>query len=217
MPTLSYNEQQTRQLELRHIFFPSAYGLVSEITVGIVALILFNLNSISHHLFGRELSGTSGDPLHAPGSLVTHRLDSVLHGNAIQAFVLFIVWAVVGALIYVLLFRLAQLLFGAKSSLGTGLHYVREAHTDGLIRWLATLHDFFVKAILFILGAAAVSGGALLCFGIASQELRNGLVNGFPGNMWQFVLSLLAAILSVRFVALGISLLSARFRNWYTA
>ena|GEM_PF-2910066 len=215
MAFLSYNEQHARQLELRHLFFPSLSGMVSEIVVGLVALILFNLSTLGDQLFSRQLGSAGGDPLQASSSLFTRLLNSGQANDLVQRGLLFVLWAFVGALIYVLLFRLAQMLFGAKSSLDTGLRYVRQEHAYGLFRWLATLHDFFVKAIFVILGTAAVIGGTLLCFGIACQELRNGLTDSFPTNLGPLAISLLGAILSVRFVALGVSLLSTRFRNWY--
>jgi hypothetical protein len=215
MNPLSYNEQHTRQLTLRHLFFPSTYGLVAEILVGIVVLVLFNLSALSNQLFSGELGTKGGDPLAGWDAFFTKLLNSGQGHAVVQRVLLFVLWGLVGALLYVLLFRLAQLLFGAKSSLSTGVQLMRREHTPGLFRWLATLHDFFVSLIIIALGGAAVLGGALLCFGIASQELQDGLSDSFPANAWPLILSLFAAILSVRFVAIGTSLLSARFRNWY--
>jgi hypothetical protein len=66
-----------------------------------------------------------------------------------------------------------------------------------------------------VVGAIALTAGATLCFGIASQELQDGLAGNFPAAVWPLLISIVAAVLSVRFVFMGITLLSARFRNWY--
>jgi hypothetical protein len=217
MTALSYNEQHTRLWAVRHVFFPSSYGLVAEIIVGGMALVLFNLSTLSNELFSRDLGSKGGDPLEGWDALFTKVLNSGQSHDVVQKILLFLLWAVAGALLYVLVFRLAQLFFGAKTSLSTGMQLVRQEHAVGLLHWLATLHDFFLKLTIIVLGSAAVIAGVLLCFGIASQELQIGLARSFPSNLWPLVLSLFAAALSVRCVALGISLLSARFRSWYTA
>jgi hypothetical protein len=85
------------------------------------------------------------------------------------------------------------------------------------VRWLASLHDFFIQAIIVLLGTAALLTGAVICFGIASQELSNGLDSSFPGNLGFFLIGFIGALLAVRVIIVGISLLSPRFRAWYNS
>lgn len=215
MATLSYNETKNRQLELRHIFFPSAYGLISEVIIGVVALILFNLTALSNQLLAKKFD--DADPL----PLLSHTLRKLLDGlqahYAVQQILLFALWAIVGALVYVLIFRITQLFFGVTRSVGVGMKFVRQDHARGIFHWFASLHDFFLKLVIAVAGGIALVSGALVCFGTASQELTDGLADSFPSNVLPLVVSLLGAVLSIRLIALGISLLSRRFRNWYTA
>jgi hypothetical protein len=97
------------------------------------------------------------------------------------------------------------------------VEFVREDPEHGFVRWLGSLNDIFVKALVFLVGMAAVILGALVCFGIAIQELRVGLARPFPDNIVPLLLSGVGAILSIRFIMIGLSLTSARFRGWYTS
>jgi hypothetical protein len=212
---LSYNETKDRQIKLRHIFFPSAYGLISEIIIAVLALVAFNLSELSNQLLSKNFGNT--DPLPLWSQLLRKALDSTQNHYVLQQVLLFALWAMVGALVYVLIFRTLQLFFGVKNSVGTGLRFYRQDHARGIFRWLASLHDLFMAMLILSLGGAALAIGSLICFGIASQELRDGLAGTFPANAWPLLISLLAAVLSVRLIALGISLMSRRFRNWYTA
>lgn len=214
MQEFSYNETKHHQLELRHIFFPGAYGFVTEAIIGILALIVFNASQLNNHLLDKSF-GTV-DPFSLWSQILRRLLDGVGQHYIVQQVFLFSLWAVVGALIYIFVFRLLQILFGVKQSVGSGVRYVRTDHANGLIRWLASLHNFFLKMLVDVLGTAAILIGATVCFGIASEELNNGLAETFPGNIGILLLSVVGAVISVRLIVLGISLLSRRFRDWYT-
>lgn len=215
MTFLSYNDQQNQQLEARHIFFPGAYALAGEVIIGIVALVAFNLSALGNQFLSSDIVSASRDSSQAWTPAVQKLLNAVLGQHTVQRLLLFLLWAAIGALLYIFIFRLAQMLFGARSSLGTGWQLMQREHAEGLMKWLASLHDLFLRLIVFLVGSAALLSGALICFGIASQELQHGLAGSFPANIWPLLVSLLAAVLSVRFVAMGITLLSSRFRNWY--
>jgi hypothetical protein len=214
MELFSYNETKHHQLELRHIFFPSAYGFVTEVVIAVLSLIVFNVSQLNDRLFDKNF-GTF-DPFSLWSQILKQLLDNAGQHHIVQQAFLFGLWAVVGALIYILIFRLIQIFFGVKQSVGSGVRYVRTDHANGLLRWLASLHNFFLKMLVYILGALAIFTGAVICFGIASQELNNGLAATFPGNVGILLLSVIGAIISVRLIVLGISLLSRRFRDWYT-
>jgi hypothetical protein len=214
MDDASYNESRVRQLKLRHLFYPGAFGLVGEAIIALLALILFNLSDFSSQLLG---TGTSfkADPVSLWYQPFQHLLDK-LDGYAItQRAILFLLWSVVGILLYILVFRLLQILFSLKQSVDAGVELVRKDQEKGLVRWLGSLHDFFVKALMSFAGLAAMATGSFICFSVASQELRNGLVDPLPTSAGELALSFIGAFLSVRFIALGLTLASRHFRNWY--
>lgn len=211
--TASYNESQLRQVRLRHIFFPGTYGLVGEVIVALLALVLFNVSQFSSQLLGGDLNATPLSIWFRPLQHIFSKLD---HYYIAQRLTLFVVWSIVGILVYILIFRFLQILMGVRRSVSTGVALVHQDPERGFGRWLASLHNFFTKTLVTLIGVVTIASGALVCFGIASQELRNGLLGSFPGNIWPLLLSLVGALISVRVVALGLSLASQRFRNWYT-
>ena len=214
MEPFSYNETKHRQLEFRHIFFPSTYGFVAEAVIGILALIVFNASQLNNQLLSKNFD--TGDPFVVWSHFIKQLLNGLSKYHIVEQVFLFSLWAVVGALIYIFIFRFIQIFFGVKQSVDSGVRYVRTDHANGLLRWLASLHNFFLKMLVVVLGAAAVFVGSTVCFGIASQELNNGLAQSFPSSVGTLLLSAVGAIISVRLIVLGISLLSRRFRDWYT-
>ena len=214
MASFSYNETKERQAKFRHIFLPSGYGFLCEVVIAVVALVVFNVSNLGNQFFTKNFD--NADPLPMWGQIINNFLNGIQSIYAVQQIMLFLLWALVGALLYILVFRILQVTFGVKRSVTTGIRFVRKEHTQGFFHWMASLHDFFLAAIIVILGGSAILFGSFVCFGIASQELRNGLTVGIPGNLGKLLLSLVAAVLSVRLIALGLSLISKRFRNWYT-
>ncbi len=212
METVSYNESQARQLTLKHLFYPGTYGVVSEAIVAFLALILFNISDFNSQLLGTNLKANPFSLWHQP---IQHLFNKINGFAGVERITLFLLWSIVGILLYILVFRFLQIFFNVKQSVGTGVKLVRQEHERGFMRWLGSLHDFFVKMLIFLAGVSAAAIGSLVCFGIASQELRNGLISTFPDNLGAFVLSFLGAYLSVRLIALGLTLTSKHFRNWY--
>jgi hypothetical protein len=210
--TVSYNESQTRQLTLRHLFYPGIYGMAGEAIIAFLALMLFNVSEFSGQLLGTDLDAS---PFSLWDHPLQHLLDKLDGYAATQQVALFLLWSVVGILLYILVFRVLQIILNVRRTVGTGVKLVRKDHQDGFMRWLGSLHDFFVKALVVLAGIAAVAIGSLICFAIASQELRNGLVGSFPANAVSFALSFLAALLSIRLIVLGLTLASRHFRKWY--
>jgi len=212
--TTSYNESHEKDVRLHHIFLPGTYGLVSEAIVAFLALILFNISDFSTQFVDADIRV---NPLSVWYRPLGHVLDKLDQYYVVQQGTLFVLWAIVGALLYILIYRCLQIFFNMKRSVGSGVEFVREDPEHGFLRWLGSLHDIFVKALVSFAGMAAVTLGAMVCFGIASQELNIGLVSPFPGDIIPLVLSAVGAVLSIRFIVLGLSLLSSRFRSWYTA
>lgn len=215
METFSYNEERNKYLSLKHLFFPGLYGLLAEATIAVVALVVFNANELSNRLLKDSLDETN--PLSFSSRLLGKTLSNFQRIDMVEQVLNFILWAVVGALVYILIFRSMQIILGAKSSVGTGLKLVRQEDYSGYMSWLALLHNYFVKSLVALAGITILALGAFVCFSIASQELRSGLLHLFPSNLKPLLLSFFAAILSVKLIVIGISLLSSRFRNWYSA
>jgi hypothetical protein len=212
---LSYNDEQQQASELRHLFLPTSYMLAVEVVVAVAALTLLNLSALSGSLSG------AGDSINAsPFSLWSRVLDKLLSPTqhaTVQEVLLFIIWAIVGALVYVVVFRSLQILLRTRSSLQQGVSLVQAQHSQGAMRYFASLHDFFIRLVIGLLGTAAILTGALLCFAIASQQLSSGLDNSFPSSLGNFIIAFAGAFIAVRVIVVGTSLLSPRFRGWYDA
>lgn len=212
---LSYNEEQLHELELRHLFWPRTYIFFIEAIIAVVLLLLFNVSALNDHVLNAN-TGVDSSPFSLWGNVFDKTLGNTQHAAA-QHVLLFGLWALVGALLYILVFRFLQFFFRAKGSVREGASLIQAQHSQGAMRYLASLHNIFLKLIIIILGAIAILTGALVCFGIASQELSKGLDQALPGNLPSFLISFLGALLAVRLIVIGGSLLSTRFRAWYNA
>ncbi|HVX48411.1 MAG TPA: hypothetical protein VHA05_03585 [Candidatus Saccharimonadales bacterium] len=214
-PSTSYNESRKYESALRHLFLPSAYTLLGETIVAVIALLIFNFSTLNEQVFSAS-SGVEVNPISVWGDVIDRWLPGA-QSAAIQRILLFALWAAFGALLYILVFRLLQIFVRTHSSIERGEELVRADHTAGAWRYFKSLHDFFLRTIITLVGIAAILTGVILCFGIASQELAIGLADGFPADVAPFIISLVGAILTARIVVVGLSLLSSRFRLWYNA
>jgi hypothetical protein len=213
MNIVSHSEDEQKKSKIRQLFFPDIYALVSEIIVASAALILFNTNDLSNKFL--QDAADESNPFSFSFQLISNAWSNIEQIYAVQQTLIFILWAVVGALVYILFFRMIQLIFGIKYSIDTGVKLIRNEKSTGLLRWFSTLHDVLLKSLVTFVGLLIFIFGAFICFGIASQELRSGLIQEFPSNIQPIIICLISAFLSVRLVTLGLSLLSVRFRNWY--
>lgn len=211
----SYNESEHYRSELRHLFVPSVYNFVAEATIAIIALLIFNFSSLNEHVLTAS-TGISANPLSVWGSVLNHWLSGAESAFVAHA-LLFAIWAIIGALAYVLAFRFLQIFVRARSSIQRGEQLIQADHAAGAWRYFASLHDFFLRAIIVVAGLAAILTGALLCFGVASQELSTALDTPFPSSLLNYVIALAGTLLTARVITVGLSLLFPRFRNWYNA
>lgn len=196
MDIVSYNEQQNRQSGFRHIFFPSLTTFIYEIVIAALALIIFNFRLLDDKLISTQAN--PDDPLPRSTDLLSNFFSVIQQYEVVRQVLLFALWAIVGVLIYLLIYRIARLI---KSTSGGAF---------------GSLHDYIVRVMTIIAGTMVVLVGVLVCSGVASQELHAGLVGSFPGNLLQLSLSFLLSYLSVRLTILGICLISDWFRRWYT-
>lgn len=183
--------------------------------MAVVLLFLFNVSAFNQQVFNSG-TGVTASPFSLWGSIFD-KLFSNAQGAAIQQVLLFGLWGVVGALVYILAFRCLQFFIKAQGSVRQGASLVYTERSRGILRYFESLHDFFVKLIIILLGTMAILTGAVVCFGIASQQLNKGLDQSFPDDLLPFLVSLFGALLAVRLIVIGTSLLSPRFRIWYNA
>ncbi|HVV67336.1 MAG TPA: hypothetical protein VHB72_04725 [Candidatus Saccharimonadales bacterium] len=212
---LSYNEEQLRALEIRHLFWPRTYIFFIEAIIAVVLLLLFNVSTLNDQVLNAN-TGVDASPFSLWGNVFDKTLGNTQHAAA-EHILLFGLWALVGALLYVLIFRFLQFFLKAQGSVRQGASLIQAEHSQGAMRYLGSLHNFFLKLIVIIIGTMAILTGALVCFGIASQELSKGLDQPLPNNLLSFLISFLGALLAVRLIIIGGSLISPRFRAWYNS
>lgn len=210
--TLSYNEQKNQDIKLRHIFFPSTYMFVCEAILGIILVVIFNASALSN-LF---LNNASGDNPFSYATGLLHKAFVNLEQNHVfQQVAIFLLWALVGSLIYILLFKLFWITHDAGVTVEEGVKMVKQNHASGFISWLDSLHDFFIKMLALLAGVCIIAFGTSVCFLMASQELTLSFIYSFPANLLAILFFIITSILSIRLIMLGITLLLRDFRNWY--
>lgn len=212
----SYSDELSSTGQLRHLFIPNRYAALSEAVIAAGLLILLNIGTISDVLGGHS-AGINTTPLSLWHRVIDHTLAGPQANAAVQRGAVIVLWALAGALVYVLVFRLFQVSVRAEGSVRRGAVLVKTQHEQGLMRYFASLHDFFIKALIGSVGFGSLLFGVLICFSIAGQQLGQGLYESFPGNIGYLAVAYLASLLAVRCSAIGLSLLSARFRAWYNA
>jgi hypothetical protein len=210
----SYNEELRRQEELRSLIVPPRYAALFEIVLAAVAVILFNISELSSRFLGQ--TPDTIHPLSLWNQLLSKFLDDIQSHTWVQETLIFILWSAAGALMFVFIFRLIQLLSFAKESVRKNSIYIDPDPRHGrLQRQMGSLHNILVRLLVGFVATVIFALAILVCFGIASQELENSLGSAFPANLGYLMISAAGAILSVRLVIIGLSLISQRFRNWY--
>lgn len=215
METLSYNEEKSKRSELRYIIWPDIYGFISEAVIAVLILLLFNASNLSNRLLND--TSNNSNPFSYSFDLLTKLFSEIQKNYIFEQASIFLLWAVAGVLAYILIFRILQIVLGVNYSLSMGLKLVRKEHISGILHWLSSLHDFFLKILIVFAGVLVLFLGTFICFGIADQQLDAGLAYEFPSNLQPLALSFVGALLSLRFVVIGLILLSSHFRNWYVA
>lgn len=214
-PNSSYNDSRRYESELHHLFMPSAYTILAEGIVAVIALLLLNFTILNEQIFSAS-AGISTNPLSVWGEVLDKWLPGA-QSSVVQRILLFALWSAVGALLYIFVFRIIQMFVRTRDSLERGGQLIQAEHAAGAWNYLQSLHDFFIKLVVVVVGLTAIFTGALLCFAIASQELSIGLNQSLPDNIVPLLISLVGALLGVRVIVVGLSLLSPRFRDWYNA
>jgi hypothetical protein len=115
---LSYNEEQNKRNKLRHVFYPDKSAFITESILGVIILIIFNATELSNHLF--ESNPNTGNPMSYSFGILGNFLNAIQKYYAVQQISLFLLWAAFGALLYILLFRLFQIVLASDT------HYTKE-------------------------------------------------------------------------------------------
>lgn len=212
---MASNQDETRRSTVRHLFLPGTLAFSTEIATASLALIMLNFASFEHAFFHTESGDTSF--VSYSGRLFYRFLEAASQLQLVSQVIIFIMWAVAGMLVYLLLYRALQAIYGVSSSLRQGIGYVKTSHSKGLMYWFDSLYNFFISAVTILIGVVAFFGGIFLVFGIASQQMRNGLSTMWPDNLVLFIFTLLAVVVGVRLAIIGICILIPRFARWYLA
>jgi hypothetical protein len=212
---MSHNEEEEQRKAWQHFFLPGPLRLAVEMLIAVLLLVVINFATFESnflHNDPRELTFTS-----YVSELFVKLLTVVSESYIATQVIIFILWAVVGMLVYILGFRLLQAVYGVSSSMNEGFSYVKTEKTKGIFHWLNTLHNFFLKVITNSLSITLFSAAGFLAFAFAVQRVQIGLNEAFPENILPLGLGILATIIGIRLVAMGMCLVMPRFARWYLA
>jgi hypothetical protein len=129
----------------------------------------------------------------------------------------FTLWAIAGSLAYLLIFRLIQLIYALIYSAEDASKFVKAQSSYGIIFWIISLNEFFKKALIKIIGALLLFASTFVFFIYASNQLKIGISEAFPASAYLLALSFAVAILAMRLLVNGVSLLLPAFTRWYYA
>lgn len=212
---MSHNEDEKQEKALKHLFVPSLIKFLLEALVAAILLVVINFAAFESSL----LKGYPNDLIFTSysASLLDIFLTIISQVSFMGQLIVFVIWAVVGMLIYIVVFRIIQTVYGISSSVNTGLNYVKTEHTHGIIHWLSTLHNFFLLSLARFISLILLSVATFLAFVFASQQIKIGLEQVWPVNFITLGLALIATFVGVRLIVIGVCLTMPRFARWYLA
>lgn len=212
---MAYNEDQRKKSANQHIFFPGPMGLTLELALAIGVLFTLNLNNIGNKWLSDAQTGTN--PVEFILQIVSDFYTSISHQPVVEQVSIFTLWALVGMLSYILIFRILQITLSVGLSVGEGVRAVRIYHRRGLFKWLASLNDFFVKSCVIGASILFFFFGTALCFGVANESLTRAVSYGSQEVSLLIFSSILWAYLGVRIIMSGLYLAVPAFRRFYGA
>lgn len=210
---MAYNQENQNNLRLRHLFFPNRLSFLFETALSLGLLFVLNLTAFGEKLFENDIDNS--DPVSFGEQLFDQQLADFSANRIFEQISVFLMWAAVGMLIYILLFWVAKIISGTFYSLNDGVKKVRTDSTKGFLRWFESLHDFLLKVLLEFGGLILLLFGIFVCFSFASYQLNFGLMVAYPESIERIILSIVSAILAVRLIIVGLCFLLPRFRRWY--
>lgn len=216
----SYNEYVQHRQSLRRLVAPGPLYSLAEATFAGLVLLLLNLSNIEGHLVS-DIPGADKtafvNPVDYMPQLVGSLSDTLSQYAWASRATLFIVWALLGMLTYILVFRAVQITNRTTRSLKQGWLYVRREDATGLSKWLGQLHDFMVKFLIRSGGLILITLGVFLVFTYANFQLQIGFSGTYdmPLPLISLLVGLVAAVIGMRVLVLGLCLIFSRFRRWY--
>ena len=212
---MSHNDEEEQKKAWRHFFIPGPLRLSVEILIAVMLLAVINFATFESnflHNDPRQLTFTSFIT-----ELFIKLLTIISESYIATQVIIFILWAIVGMLVYILGFRLLQAVYGVSSSMSEGFSYIKTEKTQGIFHWFNTLHNFFLKLITNSLSITLFSSAGFLAFAFAVQQVQIGLNEALPNNLLPLGLGIVATVLGIRLVAMGMCLVMPRFARWYLA
>lgn len=211
----SYNEYVQHRQSLHRLFLPGALYFTAEATFAGLILLLLNLSNIENHLMNGIPGQTLVNPFEYIPLLVGKLLEGVGNYQWASRLTLFIVWAVLGMMVYVLCYRAIQIATHTTHALKTGLYYMQNDGTTGYLRWLGTAHDTILRFLLKSGGLLLTLLGAFLVFSYANFELQIGFSGIDSAPLLAILIGLVTAVAGMRLLVIGLCLVFGRFRRWY--
>ncbi len=212
---MSVNTTTHQNIMARHFFVPNLLNFFLEILVAVVVLTLLNFLTFEKFLL-------HGYPANlTPSSYGVVFLDNFL--SFMSSFqlsgdiLIFVLWAVIGMLVYLFCFRLFQIVYGVSSSLGQGFRYIKDTPDSGLKLWLNSLHDFFLKVTTYGISFGLLVVAVFFIFTLATWQVHQALTQHWPSSTLALTASLVLTIIGIRLVVMTICLLLPRFARWYLA
>jgi hypothetical protein len=210
---MSYNEDQQKVGALKHIFIPQPTGLIYELSLAGLMLGLMSLSFIGKSL---QASSPESDPIAYATDIINQGWIFINQYNSVQQTMIFLMWAVFGMAVYILLFKIYRLIYGTIHHLRKGVEYVHHDHAKGMVTWLRSLHDISLRLLIWILGSLAIFLGVVGCFSYALGQLEVAIYDGLPDGLIYFTTGYLGTFVGLRLVMIGLCFLLPSFRRWYT-
>jgi hypothetical protein len=210
---MSYNQEELRNKDLHRLFIPSLLGGFLECLVASLLLVIINFAALEGYLLQRypkDLTFTSYS-----SELLNNFLANLSHFYLSGQLIIFVAWAMVGMVGYIIIMRLFRAISGLSTSVHRGVSYIKVDHSHGLVRWLGSLHNFFLKLLIFCIGTVLFVSAIFLIYVYAAHQVQVGFIKTWPLNILPFGLSLLATIAGVRLVVIAACLTMPRFARWY--
>ncbi|MBW3569318.1 hypothetical protein KY385_04275 [Candidatus Parcubacteria bacterium] len=212
---MAYNDEVQNQLRIRHFFFPGLLFFGLESILAVIILVSLNLSSIGNTILDNTADQTN------PIDFAKNGLEALWHWlNQLEIFMhssIFILWATVGVLCYILLFSLFKIIYAFIYSAEEAADLIKKHSGFGVLFWLISLEGIFKSLLVKMAGTVLLLVSTFVFFSYAGNLLKVGVSEEFPALVLPVAFSFVIAILGMRFFVSGIGLLIPAFRRWYYA
>lgn len=211
---MAYNDDSYKHSEIKRLFLPGKITFMLEVLVATLAFTYLLATDLETKFF--NTSYTSGNELtRFSNDLINTVLTRFMANNTVETVLVFIMWATVGMLAYIGIFRGVQIASGTASSVKTGAMYINNEHSEGLVKYMSSLHNTFIKLILAASGMAMVLFGLFLAFSYAYLLLKIGISESTPNNILPLIGGSILGVAGIRIIMTGVCVLIPPLRSWY--